>query len=100
MTTQTAPPADIDLVRSGFEAVGRGDPAGFADLFHADAGWNHRNHDRFGGIHRGGDGIVAFIGESMQLTAGTLRPEPTAMMADGAGHVTVLVHLTASRPDG
>jgi ketosteroid isomerase-like protein len=100
MTTQTSATADVDLVRAGFETLARGDLAAFTDLFHADATWNHRNEDRFGGIHAGNDRIAGFITESVQLTAGTLRPLPTAFMPDGAGRVAVLVHLTASRPDG
>jgi ketosteroid isomerase-like protein len=100
MTTQTTASADIDVVRAGFESLARGDLATFTDMFHTDATWNHRNEDRFGGVHRGNDNIVAFITESVQLTAGTLRPVPTAFMANGSGQVAVPTHLTASRPDG
>jgi ketosteroid isomerase-like protein len=99
MTTQTAAP-DIAVVRAGFDAVGRGDLAAFSDLFHPDATWNHRNDDRLGGVHHGNDGIVAFLAESMQLTAGTLRPVPQTFMTDGEGRVVVLVRITGSRPDG
>ncbi len=98
-TTGTAA-ADIAVVQGGFAAVGRGDLAAFADAFHPDATWNHRNPDRLGGIHRGSDGIVAFLAESMQLTAGTLQPVPLAVMADGAGRVAVQTRISASRPDG
>jgi ketosteroid isomerase-like protein len=98
-TTGTAA-ADIAVVQGGFAAVGRGDLAAFADAFHPDATWNHRNPDRLGGIHPGSDGIVAFLTESMQLTAGTLQPVPLAVMADGAGRVAVQTRITASRPDG
>ncbi|HKS98900.1 MAG TPA: nuclear transport factor 2 family protein [Rugosimonospora sp.] len=100
MTTQTTADTDIAAVRAGFEALARGDLAAFTDGFHPDATWNHRNEDRFGGVHHGSDGIVAFVTESMQLTAGTLRPLPTNFLADGQGRVSVLVHITASRPDG
>ena len=67
---------------------------------HPDATWNHRNDDRLGCVHHGRDGILAFLGESMQLTAGTLRPVPQSFMTDGAGRVAVLVHITGTRPDG
>ena len=97
-TTQTA--ADIDAVRAGFETLALGDLAAFTDGFLPDAAWNHRNEDRFAGIHAGSDKIVEFILESVQLSGGTLRPAPTAFMADGQGRVAVLVHLTAARPDG
>jgi ketosteroid isomerase-like protein len=100
MTVHTAAETDVAVVRSGFEALARGDLAGFSDKFHADATWNHRNPDRLGGIHQGSDGIVAFITESMQLTAGTLRPVPLAFMPDGDGRVSVLTQVSATRPDG
>jgi len=102
MTTMTHSTADTDVqaVRSGFEAVGTGDLAAFADGFLADATWNHRNPDRLGGIKRGIDEILAFLGASMELTAGTLRPVPELFMPDGAGHVAVLTRITGARPDG
>jgi len=43
---------------------------------------------------------MAFIGESAQLTAGTLRAEPLWMMSDGQGNVAVRVRVSATRPDG
>jgi ketosteroid isomerase-like protein len=100
MTTTTAIDTDIALVRSGFEVLESGNLAGFADLFHPDATWNHRNDDHLGGIHHGSDGIIAFIAESMQLTAGTLRVPVETYLGDGAGRVCVLVHVPGSRPDG
>jgi uncharacterized protein len=100
MSTETTTATDVAVVRAGFEAFASGDVAGFADMFAPDATWNHRNDDRLGGIHQGSDGIMAFIGESAQLTAGTLRAEPQAMMGDGQGNVAVLVRVSATRPDG
>jgi len=89
-TTATSADAHAAVVRAGFEAFGRGDLAAFAELFEPDATWNHRNPDRLGGVHAGIDAIIAFLKESGQSTAGTLRAVPTAMMGDGDGHVCVL----------
>jgi ketosteroid isomerase-like protein len=100
MTTQTTTDTDIAVVRSGFEAIAKGDLAAFSDMFHPDATWNHRNDDRLGGVHHGSAGIVAFITESMRLTAGTLRPVPQTFMTDGEGRVVVLVRISGTRPDG
>jgi ketosteroid isomerase-like protein len=91
---------DVDVVRAGFEAFGRGDLAAFAEAFHPDATWNHRNPDRLGGIHEGREGILAFIEESGALTAGTLRALPEGLRADGEGRVGVLTRVSGSRPDG
>lgn len=53
-----------------------------------------------GGVHRGREGITAFLGESAQLTSGTLHAVPEAIMADGDGRVAVLVRISGERPDG
>lgn len=100
--TATAPvvQTDIDSVRGGFAAVAAGDMAGFAAMFHPDATWNHRNDDRLGGIKHGVEEIVDFLAESMQLTAGTLRPIPEILLPDGAGHVAVVTRISGTRPDG
>lgn len=100
MTTETTTRPAAAVVGAGFEAFAKGDVAGFANMFAPDATWNHRNDDRLGGIHRGVDAIMAFIGESAQLTAGTLRAEPMAMLSDGAAGVAVRVRVSATRPDG
>ncbi len=100
MITDTAAATDVTVVRSVFEAFRNRDLAAIGDLFHDDATWNHRNDDRLGGVHHGSDGVVAFMAESAQLTAGTLRPVPQSFMADGEGRVCVLVQVSGTRPDG
>ena len=42
----------------------------------------------------------AYLSEPALLTVGTLDAERQSVMADGEGHVAVLVRLSASRPDG
>ena len=98
-STATTAAADVDVVRAGFQAISVGDIAGFAAMFHFDAIWNHRNDDRLGGVKSGVDAIVEFLGDSMALTAGTLRPVPEVFMPDGAGHVAVLTRISGTRPD-
>ena len=98
--TDATTPTDEAVVRAGFEAFGRGDGAAFAAMFHADATWNHRNPDRLGGVHRGRDAIMAFLGESAQLTAGTLRAVPGEVLTGGDRCVGVLTRVSGTRPDG
>ncbi len=95
----TSAGADVDVIRAGFSAVAVGDLGGFAAMFHPDATWDHRNDDRLGGIKAGVDAIVGFLRESMELTAGSLRPVPEILMSDGAGHVAVLSRISGTRPD-
>ena len=100
MSSATTPDADVAVVRSGFEAFAKGDIATFTQMFHAGATWNHRNDDRLGGIKNGVAAIVEFLGESMALTGGTLRPVPEIFMGDGHGHVAVVTRISGTRPDG
>ena len=104
MTASTAAAStattDADVVRAVFGAFASGDVATLSDLLHADATWHHHNDDRFGGIHRGAEAIIAYLTESALLTAGTLHAEPQSVMTGGEGHVAVLVRFSASRPDG
>jgi len=99
-SNQSNAQTDVEAVRAGFDAVAAGDLAAFGAAFHTDATWNHRNPDQLGGIKHGIDEILGFLGASMELTAGTLRPVPVLYMPDGAGHVAVLTRITAGRPDG
>jgi ketosteroid isomerase-like protein len=99
-TTTTSADAEIAVVRSGFEAFGTGDVAGFAAMFHPDATWNHRNPDRLGGVHAGIDAIMGFLKQSGELTAGTLRAVPGSYLAGGEGLVAVPTRVSGTRPDG
>lgn len=100
MTINTATGTGVDIVRAVFQAFENTDVAALGELLHADATWNHRNDDRLGGIHRGSDGITAYLAESAQLTGGTLRAVPQSFMADGEGRVSALVQVSGTRPDG
>jgi hypothetical protein len=66
-----------------FGAFASGDLAALSDLLHAGGAWHHHNDDRFGGIHRGADAVIAYLTESALLTVGTLHAEPRSVMADG-----------------
>ena len=99
-TASTATATDTDVVRAVFEAFADADLAALGGLMHADATWHHHNDDRLGGVHRGGDAIIAYLAQSAQLTVGTLRAVPQSFMVDGQGRVCVLVRLSATRPDG
>ena len=100
MITRTVADEDVGIVRSFFDAFASRDLAALSTLFHQDATWYHRNNDRFGGRHRGSDGIAAYLAEAEQLSAGTLRPVPQSFMTDGEGRVCVLVQVSGTRPDG
>jgi ketosteroid isomerase-like protein len=100
MTTSTTTFTDADVVRAVFQAFADADLGALGGLLHADATWHHRNDDPLGGVHCGSAAIAAYLAQSAQLTAGTLRVVPQSYLADGQGRVGVLVRLSAARPDG
>ena len=91
---------EVATAQAFFQTIATKDFAALPTVLHPDATWNHHNQDRFAGIHRGIDGIGGFMAEAMELTAGTLQPLPQTIMADGNGHVAVLLRLVGTRPDG
>jgi ketosteroid isomerase-like protein len=99
-TASTTTLTGTDVVRAVFRAFADADLGALGGLLHADATWHHRNDDRLGGVHHGIDAIMAYLGQSAQLTGGTLRAVPQSFMADGQGRVAVLVRLSATRHDG
>jgi ketosteroid isomerase-like protein len=100
-TSITSPTAAADLVRTGYEAFGRGDMATLGEVFAPDSVWRHLNDDRFSEPLVGFDAIAAFFAESVQLTGGTLRVSPTRWLVDDqADTVAVIVHMDGRRPDG
>ena len=100
MTTSNTTFTDADVVRAVFQAFADADLGALGGLLHADATWHHRNDDPLGGVHCGSAAIAAYLAQSAQLTAGTLRVVPQSYLADGQGRVGVLVRLSAARPDG
>ena len=99
MSSATIADADVAVVRSGFEAFAKGDVATFAQMFHTDATWHHRNDDRLGGVHRGTDGITSFLAESGQLT-GNAACRAAGLHGGRVGTRRRAVQVSGLRPDG
>jgi ketosteroid isomerase-like protein len=98
--TDTATLTDSETtVLAGYDAFGRGDMEALERMFLPDATWTHRNAGRLGGTKHGFGAILAFFGESVELSAGSLRVEPRGTAGRG-GTVAVFVHMSATRPDG
>ncbi len=100
-TSTTSPTAATELVRRGYAAFAQGDMATLAGVFAPDIVWTHMNDDRWAEPKHGFDAVAAFFGESVQLTAGTLRVEAKRFLVDDAADtVAVIAHMYGSRPDG
>ena len=87
---------NIELVRDGYEAFGRGDLETVQRLFAPDAVWRVQRLGLLSGDHEGWPAVAAFFVETMQLTAGTFRVTPIDIMASET-RVAVYARSTASR---
>jgi ketosteroid isomerase-like protein len=87
---------NVALMRDGYDAFAKGDLEALRQLWTDDIQWHEGGHTELAGTYRGPDAIFAFFGRLIELTDGTLRVEPRALLADdtyGCAPVT----LTARR---
>ena len=87
---------NAELVRRGYAAFSAGDMATLNELFAEDAVWHVPGSNTLSGAKQGRDAIIAFFGELMTRTAGTV----TVTLQDvigGPNHTVGLHHNHAKR---
>ncbi len=85
-----------DLLRTGFDAFGRGDMEALGKLFTDDVVWHFPGTSQLAGEYRGKEEVLGFLGKSFELSGGTLRLEIHDILANDE-HGTVLTHVTGQR---
>ena len=85
-----------DLLRTGFEAFGRGDMEAVGKLFTDDVVWHFPGKSQLAGEYRGKEEVLGFLGKSFELSGGTLKLEIHDILANDE-HGTVLTHVTGQR---
>ncbi|HVM69034.1 MAG TPA: nuclear transport factor 2 family protein [Gaiellaceae bacterium] len=86
-------------VRAAVARFVGGDPAALLDLFADDATWEVPGDNAMAGVHRGRDGILAFLRRTAELTERTYHVEPLWILADDE-HAVVVYRARGRRPDG
>ena len=88
-------------VREALGAFGRGDiPALASEYFRPDIVWHVAGSGPLTGTFKGQDEVFGFFGSAMELSGGTFKVEPHAIMGDDDRHGIMLTTTTARRPDG
>ncbi|MDR6505129.1 nuclear transport factor 2 family protein [Arthrobacter oryzae] len=64
---------NIDLVRRGYDAFGAGDMATLGELFNDDAVWHVGGSGALSGDKSGRDAILAYFGELVSRSGGTVK---------------------------
>jgi ketosteroid isomerase-like protein len=87
---------NADLVRRGYAAFSAGDIETLTELFAEDAVWYTPGSSRVSGEKKGRDAILAFFGELMTLSNGTLKVTVQDVIA-GPDHTIGLQRNYAER---
>jgi ketosteroid isomerase-like protein len=78
------------LLRSGYDAFGRGDLAAVAELFRGDATWHAQELGVLSGDHVGWPAIAAFFGKTMELTGGSFSVTIEDVLTNETGAAVVV----------
>ncbi len=87
---------NAELVRSGYEAFGRGDIPAVLAVFADDIVWHIGGRNLLSGDYHGHDGVIAFFTKLMELSGGTFKLSVHDITASDR-HVIAIVDLTAER---
>jgi ketosteroid isomerase-like protein len=78
------------LIRSGYDAFGRGDLAAVEQLFRSDAVWHAQALGVLSGGHVGWPAIAGFFGRTMVLTNGTFTVTVEDVLTNETGAAVVV----------
>lgn len=88
--------ANVELLRRGYEAYGRGDLETINEIFADDIAWHVSGRSPVSGDYQGKEAVFGFFGKLVELSGGTSRIEVHALLADDE-HGVALVTGHASR---
>lgn len=87
---------NLDLIRRGYEAFGRGDIATVLQIFDPNINWHIPGRGPLSGDYHGHDEVIAFFTKTQELAAGTFSIEIDDMLAN-AQRVVALCTVSAQR---
>jgi ketosteroid isomerase-like protein len=90
---------NVEIIRNAYAAFSAGDLETALQQLAPNAVFHFNGSGPLSGDHTGADAISAALIGTFELTAGTQKFEVSSVFADDR-HGVVVVHETASRPDG
>lgn len=87
---------NLDLIRRGYEAFGRGDISTVLQIFDPNIHWHIPGRSPLSGDYNGHDEVIAFFTKTQELAAGTFSIEIDDMLAS-AQCVVALCTVSAQR---
>jgi ketosteroid isomerase-like protein len=86
---------NVQRMRDGYAAFATGDVAAFQELWSDDIRWHNSGRGEIAGTYEGREAVLAMFVRLAEVTEGTLRLEPHAVLADdewGCAVLTVSAH--------
>jgi len=81
---------NVARIRAGYESFAKGDLAALDDLFAEDIRWTEPGRNQLAGTYEGRSAVYEMFGRLMEITEGSLRLEPRAVLADDENGVAVV----------
>jgi uncharacterized protein len=86
---------NVQRMRDGYVAFGKGDLAPLEDLLTEDVVWHVAGRSDLAGTYEGRTAVFEFFGKVMERTEGSFRVEPLTLLADdyfGCAAVRITAH--------
>lgn len=90
---------NVDRMRRGYEAFGKGDLDALRELFSPDIVWHSGGNNPLTGDYKGIDEVFGLFGKLFEMTGGDMQQEVHDLLANDE-HGVAITHIKASRPDG
>jgi ketosteroid isomerase-like protein len=87
--------SSADIIRSGYEAFGRGDVPAVLAMFADDISWHVGGRNPLAGVYTGHDEVLGFFGQLGERSGGTFHLVLDDVFDNGAETVAALVTETA-----
>jgi uncharacterized protein len=97
MTMGTEHP-NVQKIRDALATYNAGDRSGMRSFLAPDIRWHVSGDHPLSGDYVGVDQVLAYFDRVQELTGGSLRIEPTQMLADD-GRASIFMRVTAERED-
>jgi ketosteroid isomerase-like protein len=90
---------NIDLARTYFEAVQRGDMPTLGRLLDADIVWHQPGANQFSGDHKGLDAVVQMLAGMMETSQGTFAIDKLHTLMSNGELITATIQFSGRRGD-
>lgn len=91
---------NIEIVKTYFESLAKGDLATLGSLFAEDVVWHQPGNGSLSGTYRGKQELFPLFGKFMEISAGSFKIDRVSEIMGNGNLVSATLHFSASKPNG